>query len=301
MKGRREMFRKRWRSFVRTALRFSWPIGISLLLVSNCSKERQAPQEVVIRFPYLWIGDPGFGGYIDNKEIEEPSAIVFHPIRKTLFVVSDEGFVVELKTDGTLLSTDSLPGDLEGITVDPESGLLYILVEAVDHILEYDPDRKVVIREFPINRSYGGNPEFLEKQVNDFDNGCESITFVPDSDHPEGGTFFVGNQWDPSAVFEVEVPLKSAGPEGGEATIIRVLPIELDDPAAMYYDFDTGLLNVVSDADNILVELSLEGELVRQYAFVGDEQEGLAKDDEGFLYIAQDLGGILKIKDLRGQ
>jgi uncharacterized protein YjiK len=55
----------------------------------------------------------------------------------------------------------------------------------------------------------------------------------------------------------------------------------------------------VNDADNILVEITLEGRIVREYAFIGDEQEGIARDDEGYLYIAQDLGGILKVKDLR--
>ncbi|MCJ7581375.1 MAG: hypothetical protein MUP98_12690 [Candidatus Aminicenantes bacterium] len=35
-----------------------------------------------------------------------------------------------------------------------------------------------------------------------------------------------------------------------------------------------------------------------QYAFLGDNQEGLARDDAGYLYIAQDSGGILKAKDL---
>ena len=83
------------------------------------------------------------------------------------------------------------------------------------------------------------------------------------------------------------------------AKITRVLPVDLDDPAAMYYDFNSGLLNIVSDADNILYAVSLNGQVVKQYAFLGDNQEGLTRDSEGFLYIAQDSGGILKVKDLR--
>ena len=43
----------------------------------------------------------------------------------------------------------------------------------------------------------------------------------------------------------------------------------------------------------------LDGRLVHEYAFLGDNQEGIAVDEEGFLYIAQDTGGILKVKDLR--
>jgi uncharacterized protein YjiK len=65
----------------------------------------------------------------------------------------------------------------------------------------------------------------------------------------------------------------------------------MDDPGGMYYDQKTGNLNVVSDAYNILVEITLEGELVREYAFLGDNQD--------YLYIAQGEGGIIKVKDLR--
>jgi hypothetical protein len=38
---------------------------------------------------------------------------------------------------------------------------------------------------------------------------------------------------------------------------------------------------------------------VKQYAFPGNDQEGLCRDEAGFIYIAQDSGGILKIKDIR--
>ena len=98
---------------------------------------------------------------------------------------------------------------------------------------------------------------------------------------------------------EVYIPLKSSQAASAEARIIRVLPFELDDPSAMYYDAKTGLLNIVSDADNILVEITLDGKLVKEYAFLGDNQEGITRDDEDYLYITQDTGGILKVKDLR--
>jgi hypothetical protein len=57
--------------------------------------------------------------------------------------------------------------------------------------------------------------------------------------------------------------------------------------------------SIVSGADNIFVEITLEGKLVNQYAFLGDNQEEITWDDEGYLYIVQDSGGILKVKDLR--
>jgi uncharacterized protein YjiK len=269
---------------------------IVLILSISCS---QSEDSYTIQFPFTWLDVQGYGGNIDKQNIIEPSGICFHPFRKTLFVVSDEGEIFEIETDGTPIYSVEIPGDLEGLAVNPQSGLLYVIVEGDDIILEFDPDKKEVTRKFPLNREYEGNPNYIEKKVKEYDNGIESIAFVLNEDHPEGGTFYVGNQWDPSCIMEVLVPLKTSRAKTAEARIIRVLPFELDDPAAMYYDYKTGLLNVVSDWHNILVEITLDGKLVREYAFPRNDQEGLTRDDEGYLYIAQGLGGIIRVKDDR--
>ncbi len=268
---------------------------VPILLPAACAP-RLAP---TILFPYQWPGKPGFDGNIDRIGIEGPSGIVFHPGRNTLFIVGDKGLIAEIAKDGTPVFSQPLPGDLEGITVDPATGLLYIVVEGDDVILEFDPERRTVLRRFPINRAFGGCPEFLEKQRDRYDDGIESIAWIANPSHPEGGTFYIGNQWDPPVIIEVEVPLRSRAAGPAEARIVRVLPTKIADPADMYYDARTRRLNVVCDADNILLEITLSGRIVAQYAFPGDSQEGLARDDEGYLYLAQDNGGIFKLKDLR--
>jgi uncharacterized protein YjiK len=275
--------------------KISWLMA-PLLFLSFCTSPKHEP---TIRFPYLWLDVQGYGGDIDKQQIREPSGICYHAQRGTLFVVSDEGEVLEITKDGSPVANYPVKGDLEAIDVVPETGLLYAGIEGEDVILEFDPVIGEVTRRFPINRAFGGDPNFLKKQTDGYDNGIESLAFVPDRDHPEGGTFYVGNQWDPPMIMEVLVPIKSARTPEAEARIIRVLPFKMDDPAAMYYDPVTRRLNIVSDADNILVELTLEGKMVNQYAFLGNDQEGLCRDDEGYLYIAQDIGGILKVKDLR--
>lgn len=271
-------------------------VVLLVILLSGCVTEQTAPS---IRFPYLWLDEQGYGGDIDKQAIEEPSGIVFHPLRKTLFVVSDEGHLAEIGRDGQALANYDIPGDLEGLTVDPSTGLVYVLIEGEETILEFDPEAGREIRRFAISREFQGDKNFLQKQTDAFDNGCESIAFVPSSDHKDGGYFVVANQWDPPMLLVLDVPLKSSTEASAEARITKVLPFSLDDPAGMYYDSETGLLNVVSDADNILVELTLDGKIAREYAFLGDNQEGITRDDEGYLYIAQDSGGILKVKDLR--
>lgn len=275
--------------------RIVWMTG-SLLFLAFCTGPKDAP---TIRFPYRWLDVQGFGGDIDKQHLTEPSGICYHAQRGTLFVVGDEGDVAEIRKDGTPVANYKIKGDLEAVTVVPETGLVYIGVEQEDVILEFDPVAGQVTRRFPINREYQGDPNFLQKQVDRYDNGIECMAFVPDPRHPEGGTFYVGNQWDPPMIMEVLVPLKTSRAAEAEARIIRVLPLKMDDPAAMYYDPEKKLLNVVGDADNILVEITLKGRVVRQYAFLADNQEGLCRDDEGYLYIAQDSGGIIKVKDER--
>lgn len=270
-------------------------VGLALFFF-GCGQTKYAP---TIRFPYLWLDVQGFGGDIDKQQIPEPSGICFHPYRGSLFVVSDEGYVFEISKDGTARSRWEVKGDLEGITVGPGGRLLYIAVEGDDCLLEFDPEEGRVKRRFPINREFRGDPNFLEKQTKGYDNGIESIAFVPNENHPEGGTFYVGNQWDPPVIMEIVVPLRSTQLAEAEAKIVRVLPFRMDDPAGMYFDPETRTLNIVSDADNLMVEITLDGRLVKEYAFLGDNQEGICRDEEGYLYIAQDSGGILKVKDLR--
>jgi hypothetical protein len=270
--------------------------GLLVAVLGSCARSRSTPD---IRYPCLWPGSPGFTGNIDKVGVVQPSGICFHPARKTLFVVSDEGEILEMRTDGTAVFSQKVPGDLEDVTVDPRTGLLYIIVEGEDVILEFDPDKRAVTRRFPVNREFEGNPNFLQKQTDRYDNGIESLVFVPEDGHPEGGTFYAGNQEDPPCIMELFVPLRTGGGEAREARIIRVLPFKMDDPSGLAYDPLKKHLYAVSDADNIFVEITLEGKLVGEYAFPGNDQEGFAWDDKGYLYIAQDSGGIIKLKDLR--
>ena len=74
--------------------------------------------------------------------------------------MSDEGEIFEMQTDGTPLFRQRVPGDLEDITVDPATGLLYIPVEGADVILEYDPDKRESSGGFPSTTSSGAIQSF---------------------------------------------------------------------------------------------------------------------------------------------
>ena len=212
--------------------------------------------------------------------------------------MGDEGDVCEIRPDGTLVKQKLIrPGaDFEGVTHDPGTGLLYLAVEEVESILEVHPETFAILREFSIPRSFKGKT--LLKAGGE---GIEGITFVPDPAHAQGGLFYVANQaftltneQDISAVFQVELPLRSQ--QGDAPQIVGYFSPGIIDLSGLYHDPQTGHIFVISDATNTIIEYSPDHELLSAHAFPGDNQEGIAVDPNGFLYIAQDTGGIIKFK-----
>ncbi|MBN2581549.1 MAG: SdiA-regulated domain-containing protein [Planctomycetes bacterium] len=246
-------------------------------------------------FPGKWLAN------IDGNRWPEPSGIVYHPKRKTLFVVSDEGHVCEMQTDGKMVRQlrSSTWRDYEGITVNPATGLVYIAVEGEEKILEIDPKTLATKRTFAVERTFEGQTVMKAGS-----NGIEGITFVPDPKHPEGGTFIVAHQamnrntpGEVSALFEIEVPLVSGG-EGDEPAckILRKIDLNTVDLSAVCYDGSRDCLYVLSDNTDTLLEVKRDGSIVHTWKFPGRDQEGLTFDDQDHVYVAQDSGGIIKYK-----
>lgn len=268
---------------------------VFLLFPAAGCKKTCTPQQVLdsIVFQYKWVGD------IDRIKFNEPSGICWHNDRETLFVVGDEGDICEIKSDGMLVKQKHIrDADFEGVTHDPSTGLLYVVIEEEEVVLEIHPETFKVLREFSIPREFNGKT--LLKAGGE---GIEAITFVPDAEHPEGGVFYVANQaftlddeQDISAVFKVELPLRT---RKGKPRILDYFMPGIIDLAGLHYDAKTNRLLVVSDATNIILEYSMQYELVSVQAFPGDNQEGIAVDPDGFIYIAQDTGGIVKLQWLR--
>jgi uncharacterized protein YjiK len=233
-------------------------------------------------------------GDIDRDGFASPSGIVFHPVRNTLYVVGDEGEIGELKTDGILVDARLLGNrDLEGVTCDSATGLLYVAVESDAEILEVAPGSLKIKREFELDRNFGGR-EMLKKG----DPGIEGIAFVPDAAHPEGGTFFVANQssdLDESVVCQVELPLKSEKGDG-RGKIAGCFNPGVTDLSDLRYDRGQDRLWAISDAEDLLLQMTRTGKVVARYLLPEEDQEGIAVDREGFLYIARDSGGIVKYR-----
>lgn len=276
-------------------------IGISGILVYSLvrmeqSGTKQTAELRPIALPYNWIGD------ITKEHIAEPSGITYHAIRKSLFIADDSGIVYEIHTNGTRIQAKGVNEfDIEGITVDPTTGLLYAAVEDAEAIIEIAPETLTIQREFEIIRDFKGE-QLLKKGGM----GIEAITFVPDASHPEGGTFWVGNQSfslkekdEPSVVCEVVVPLRTATDRKSAGTIINAYKMDFIDISGLAYDAQGDILILISDTTNLVVEMNRQGTILSRYLLPGDEQEGVALDGLGYMYVAQESGEIIKLGDRR--
>lgn len=241
-------------------------------------------------------------GTMMQLNLREPSGIVYHLARETLFVVGDEGHVGEFSTDGAQINKVQLregdTADFEGITTDPNSGLLYIAVESEAAILEIDPESLSLLRTFTID---GASSEVALLASNT--RGIEAITFVTDAEHPQGGTFFLASQGTYrnvddllSLVVELQLPIRDETEDFVSVGISRYFTLEVYDLSGMYYDAASDHLYLISDDEDTFLEVTREGEILRQFVLPGEEQEGVTMDADGYLYIAQDSGGVVKIR-----
>ena len=62
----------------------------------------------------------------------------------------------------------------------------------------------------------------------------------------------------------------------------------------LHYDERLKQLMLISDKHDSLILLSTDGKTRASYKLPGKNQEGITMDSEGYLYIAEDSGDIIK-------
>lgn len=219
----------------------------------------------------------------------EPSGIVYHAERNTFFAVGDEGDVVELGLDGELLRMVHLGGDLEGVTVDPASGSIYVLREGHEIIFELDPAVLKIERRFVVDRAFEDKPNFLKRGGD----GLEGLTFVPDSSHPEGGRFFAVNQYDPPVLVELHLALRSSDKAFETAKVIAAWTVDAPPLSDVVWDPASESFLVVSALSRKVHLVGRDGELRGVVKIPGFMPEGIAFFPDGRFAIAQDTGGVV--------
>ena len=190
---------------------------------------------------------PVMGSYqVIGVKVEELSGLCMNKDSTAFWAVGDEGDLCKVSFSGAVTRVLSLDLDSEGITINPETGDLYIAVEGDQMVCRVAaPDYRKVDTLFYIK-------EALER---DFDNnGLEGIAFYQDS------LLFVGSQEDAllwTCKFDGTIVSRIS---------LRTEAPQIEEVAGLYYDAPKKWLWVTdSDACKVFVFSTENFDLVTTY------------------------------------
>ncbi|MEO5761739.1 MAG: SdiA-regulated domain-containing protein, partial [Vicinamibacteria bacterium] len=149
--------------------------------------------------------------------VKEPSGIVFSPARGTLFVVGDEGSLVEIRTDGSLVAQIPTGGNLEDVALHAPSGRIVLLSEKKGDLLVFDPTTGKRTGKFKLD-----DTALLGEAAAGKNQGFEGLAFRPEPGRPGGGVFYLVHQREPAMLIAIAFdPLASSGDIGASALLSR--------------------------------------------------------------------------------
>ena len=220
--------------------------------------------------------------------IPEASGICYSKNSDSLFVANDEGKVYEISREGKLLRKKRLGKyDLEGVTCDDKNNKLIFAVEGKDHLLVVNQKNLTIQKEVDIKRYYHGINLLKRDKKN---HGLEGITLLND-------TLLLSNQskkkWpksNPSVVIKVDYPTTKK-----KIVIKDIIKHGYKDISGLCYH--NGFLYMVTDTQNLLIKYDIKNDKTISSKTVPDGAiEGVAFDNDGYIYFANDEGTIIKTK-----
>ncbi len=214
-----------------------------LFIISSCQKEEDGTQLeklVLVRQHEL--------------PVPEPSGLAFSANRNALYAVSDQnGKVYKLSLTGSLLKTlDFVGNDLEGITVDPYTGQIWVAEERSRNVVQLNAAGSVINR-FHLNIEQHGE-----------NSGLEGIAFNTATKH-----LYVLNENSPKLLLEID--------KNGNLLKETLLSFA-SDLSGIFYDDTEEILWIVSDESKTVNQCKLSGELIKSYRIPVSNAEGIAID-----------------------
>lgn len=208
-------------------------------------------------------------------KIPEASGIAYCSNSDTLIVANDEGTYYEINTDGHILHRTKLGNyDLEGVVCEDER--LFFAVENKG-IMVVDR-KKIEKQKISLDTSYNGKKLSLFNKKS----GIEGIA-------KEGNRIYLSKQSNNkknSFIAVVEMTLYGS-------KIIDVIKHGIADTSGLSYH--EGYLYMVSDKKDILVKYDLQKKkIVHKQKLNNGAWEGIAFDNGGFVYLADDKGKVVK-------
>lgn len=200
----------------------------------------------------------------------EPSGAVWNSVEEKLYVVSDEGDIVQMNADGTAVEEWSLSGDFEGLAIaDHSTSKIYVGIEHPDAIIEFDTEVGALT-----GKSWDVTSIIQSSSSNQ---GLEALTYLPNGHHPytdsnNGGLFYAGLQENGTIyVLDINTALSD------EVSLIdTITPVSGQrDISGLHYDQNTERVYAIYDAYNVLLEMQADGSILQKYSLAGNDQEGI--------------------------
>ena len=262
-----------------------------------------APAAASNGLPKIKGGKPKKGGWAILGEperfaapgVKEPSGVAFSSARGTLFVVGDEGSLVEIDPSGRLVARLPMGGNLEDVALHTPSGRLVLLSEKKGELIVFDPASGRKTGKFRIDAE-----ALLGEKGIDKNQGFEGLAFRPERGRPGGGVFYLVHQRLPALMVALAFdPTGPAGSLGAEAVISRSKVGDREDLTAVTYDATLDRLFVIADSKDRIAMIGVAGDEEAEIVLPGVQQEGLTFDSTGDLWIADDRAGLLRFRGAR--
>ena len=193
--------------------------------------------------------------------IPEPSDLCFSFDKKSIFMVSDEGFLFETDKNGTIIRKANFEGiDCEAVFADEK--FVYVVEETTREIKVFD--LKDLTLEKTISLPYSGGRN----------KGYEAFTF-----NKSKNKYIVLTEKDPVYLFELDLEFKVINK-------IKLEKIARDISAATYHN---NFLWLLSDEDNTVFKLNPNNyEVLKKWKIKVLNPEGISFDENGNMLILSD-------------
>ena len=193
--------------------------------------------------------------------IPEPSDLCFSFDKKSIFMVSDEGFLFETDKNGTIIRKANFEGvDCEAVFADEK--FVYVVEETTREIKVFN--LKDLTLEKTISLPYSGGRN----------KGYEAFTF-----NKSKNKYIVLTEKDPVFLFELDLEFKVFNK-------IKLEKIARDISAATYHN---NFLWLLSDEDNTVFKLNPNNyEVLKKWKIKVLNPEGISFDENGNMLILSD-------------